>query len=140
MEFMKYTFREMTFLLTILLVFISACEHIDSKITSYPALCKGKVNNGVCSGKILRLNRSIYKVSVKRQEVIHWMPNVFEEPQKITDCIIRDRNNWVCKYSDGSGGIKVIRGKFEDSKQGKTSGGIFFYLPWWHWWFINLSQ
>jgi hypothetical protein len=107
-----------------------------SEVTTYPALCSEELKGGKCQGSLIPLNRSIYKISVERQDVIYWTVGLKLPPSRLTDCVVRDRRNWSCKkYSDGSGELLMIDGKFAT----ESSYNDTLYLGKWRWWLLNIT-
>lgn len=62
-------------------------------------------------GTLLSLNRTIYKVSPFMQTIIYWIPSIDETPKKLVECAVRDKKNWMGYYPDGSGSVKMHKGR-----------------------------
>ena len=117
-------------------LFLFSCSLSDSEITEYPIRCKGVLKNNNCSGMLYCLNRTTYKVSEKRQEIIFWWPGIMEEPSRLVNCIVRDRKNWIGEYKDGSGKISMINGKISDPPSDPNE----LYVSKWRWWYANIMN
>jgi hypothetical protein len=100
----------------------------DSEITVYPV--------GTYDGKLIFLNRTTFKVSVARQDIISWSPDVKFPPSRLRNCVVVDRKNWTGEYSDGSGELSMVDGKFYE----EPSYPDTFYVKGWRWWFITIKS
>ena len=76
----------------------------DPEITIYPA----RIHNG----KLIIGNRTTFRVSVDRQEIIYWSPDVKHPPRRLKDCVVLMGEAWSGKYIDGSGSVFMIAGRF----------------------------
>jgi hypothetical protein len=127
----------MIFCILLALAFLSCdLEQFHSEITVYPAMCKGVLKNGHCNGLLIGLNRTTYKVSFKRQEIVYWMPGIYEQPRRLVNCVVRDRKNWVGEYQDGSGKEIMIKGKLSEEPPSK----YYFYVTKWRWWYAHFCE
>ena len=81
------------------------------QITSYSAW-KGE------DGEWIPLNRTVYKVNPAEQTIIYWAPGIYEVPNKLVNCIVRDRKNWVGEYLDGSGKVMMENGREVSDQEG----------------------
>jgi hypothetical protein len=133
-------------LLLILIFFViaanvSSCGTGDGEISSYPLRCSdGQITNTKCSGSWLALNQTTYKVFVEQQQVIYWMPGFDSQLGRLSNCVVRDRENWKCKYSDGSAELIMVDGTFRETFQQKNIYSEILYVSWWHWWRVTIGQ
>jgi hypothetical protein len=100
----------------------------DSEITVYPVM--------TADGKLIPLNRTTFKVSIARQDVIYWRPDFELPPRRLRNCVVVDRKNWTGEYSDGSGKLSMVKGKFHV----EASYPGIFYVKGWRWWFITIKS
>jgi len=84
-------------------------------------------------GTLIPLNRTIYKVNPLMQTIIYWMPGIDETPRKLVNCAIRNRKNWVGYYLDGSGAVKMRKGKFV------TDDPNDIYVGRCRWWLLHFD-
>ena len=104
------------------------CTLSDSEITVYPVMTN--------DGKLIPLNRTTFKVSIARQDVIYWEPDFKLPPRRLRNCVVVDRKNWTGEYLDGSGKLSMVDGEF----YGEPSYTGTFYVKWWRWWFITIKS
>jgi hypothetical protein len=76
------------------------CEASSSEITAYPVQCKTIVQNGQCSAPEYTLRYTTFKVFVNEQNVVSAVEGF--PPTRLTQCAVRDRMNWSCRYDDDS--------------------------------------
>jgi hypothetical protein len=98
-----------------------------SKTTIYPAI--------IHNGNLIPLNRTTFKVSITRQEVVYWSPDVRHPPRRSINCVVLNRKNWSGKYADGSRSFIAVAGRFY---QYPSYPGTI-YIGKWHWWFITIK-
>lgn len=111
----------------------------DPEVTVYPVHCKdGMFIDGICYGYLLPLNKSVYKISYQNQSVIYWTPNIFEEPRRLYNCIVRNKNNWSCEYSDKSAKLIMINGKFSEEVKNNSFNNNDSYVSRLRWWYANI--
>lgn len=111
------------------------CTPPDSKVTIYPVQCLGELKGGNCSGKMLPLNKTTFKVSVARQSIIYWTVGIDLPPRRLANCVVRDGRNWVGYFPDGSGELRMVNGRFHRSPSYPDT----FCVPWWRWWYLYLT-
>ncbi len=87
----------------------------SQEVFVYPVICEGKGNSWQCSKSIHSLGRTGYKVYPDQQRVVYWNEEDNDGPLPLSDCVVRNKENWSCKYADGSGTVKMIDGDFETS-------------------------
>ena len=113
----------------VMLVGLIRCNLLsDSEITVYPVMTD--------DGKLIPLNRTTFKVSIARQDVIYWQPDFKLPPRRLRNCVVVDRKNWTGQYSDGSGKLSMVDGKFYV----EPSYPDTFYVKGWRWWFIRIKS
>lgn len=118
----------------LIFIFLFSCTTYE-EVTVYPALCKGVLIGEKCRGEIIPLNRTVFKVSVEQQDIIYWMPDIDEEPDRLINCVVRDKRNRIGEYLDRSGKLSMVKGKFQES----SSVPGMFYIKGWRWWFIHIT-
>jgi hypothetical protein len=106
-------------------------DAIRNQVTVYPVL-KTK------EGKLLPLNRSIYKVFPETQTVISWFPGITEVPSKLAKCSVRDRLHWRCEYSDGSGTLTMDNKRFQILSKDNLPERDIQYVSRLKWWMLHL--
>ncbi|HBG27596.1 MAG: hypothetical protein A2Y10_15840 [Planctomycetes bacterium GWF2_41_51] len=116
-------------LIAILFYFFIMPDIVPQEVTSYPAQ---KLENG----KLLPLNKTVYKVNPFMQTIIYWMPGIAETPSKLVNCIIKDRKNWIGYYSDGSGLVEMRKGKLVPNNVPND----YIYINRFHWWMLSLKN
>ena len=98
----------------------------NSRSTIYPAI--------IHNGKLIPLNRTTFKVSIARQEILYWSPDVRHPPRRSIHCVVLNRKNWSGKYADGSRSFIAVAGRFY---QYPSYPGTI-YIDKWHWWSITI--
>ncbi len=89
---------------------------------------------------LLPLNRAVYKVFPNSHNVIYWLPGVDEAPQNLGKCIVRDRLNWQCQYSDGSATLIMNDGEFIQIPVHKSSADSRYRcVSCWTWWMAHIK-
>ena len=115
---MKYFVKNKKIKITAIIIFLVLMVSIidfgflKSEITNYQMRCHILDNAKSCYVS----NPVTYKVSTEQQEVLSWM-NIGSGQttiEKYTDCAIRDRKNWNCKYNDNSGEFGFSGGVYEE--------------------------
>jgi hypothetical protein len=81
---------------------------------------------------IVPMRRTTYKLNMARAEVYYM---TLGGPERLVDCKIFDRTDWVCSYPDGSGSIVMIDGLRAISAD---DNDIYFYQRRWQWWLATL--
>ena len=80
------------------------------EIKAYSAICKTKVDLNICDHpSASRPSTTVYKVSYGSQQVISDNGGLVN---KYTDCTVKDRKNWKCKYEGNNGDFGFISGSF----------------------------
>jgi len=123
------------FLVFVTLPLLTSCtlqDQWNKEVTVYPvATIEGR--------GLYPLNRSVYKVFPERQEVIYWMPGVNDIPSRLGNCVVRNRLNWTCEYSDGSGKLTMIDGRFREEPPIRALGSDAKYVSWWRWYLLHIE-
>ena len=101
-------------------------EITPKKIGSYPA-------QRLTDGTLMPLNRTIYKVNPLMHTIIYWMPGIDETLKKLIECAVRDRKNWIGYYLDGSGAVKMRKGRIV------TDDPNDIYVGRCHWWLLHFE-
>jgi hypothetical protein len=129
----------------------SGCDLLwNGDITKYPVSCTETIENNLCTGTWYTLNPTTYRVFADQQLVVYWTPGIRDTPEKLSNCVVRDIRNWVCKYNDGSAELQMNDGVFSESTNRNmyTKEGFDFhvefeartrYVSMWRWWQINLG-
>ena len=125
-------------LLVVLSIIFTSCSDIFSpnEITIYPLLCvedRLHITEG-CNGKWVNGNRVVYKIFPENQEVVYYYPGISPEPLKVKNCVIADKNNWRCTYSDKYGSFGCRDGKYYTDPPDPK----FVYISKWRWWYLRL--
>lgn len=125
---MRTYVKVMVILCLVTIIGLIGCNLLsDSGITIYRA----RVHNG----KLIIGNRTTFRVSVDRQEIIYWSPDVKHPPRRLKDCVVLTRNNWSGKYIDGSGSVFMGGERFYEY----PSNPDIIYVSRWRWWFIKIK-
>lgn len=101
-----------------------------SVVTIYPI---GKMNDGSWT---LPLNRSRYRIYEDKNEVMYWLPGVIDAPRRLDNCVIRDRCNWSCPYSDGLGDMSIEGCRGINNELGTLP---VRYTSGMHWWKLHFD-
>ena len=98
--------------------------------------------NGQCHGQRKPAIRSTYRVFVEQQLVIYWSPDQQMTPFRLQQCVVRDLNNWTCKYPDGTDTLSMIDGWFSiQYPPGETNPiANWTYVHGWQWWKLRLRK
>ena len=107
-------------------------DAIKNQVTVYPALKTEE-------GRLLPLNRSTYKVFPETQTVISWFPGIFEVPNKLSKCGVRDRMHWHCEYSDGSATLTMDDGRLQIFSKSNVPERDIQYVTRFKWWVLHLG-
>jgi hypothetical protein len=109
-------------------------------VTVYVVSCAGNYSDKKCA-KEVPVTRVTFKAIVDQQVVVHWSSED-GVPEKVTNCAVRDTDNWSCKGSAGLDGVsKMVDGKFNDGFVGASATGIgaLRQVPKWYWWWVKLK-
>ena len=118
---------------------LMSCSTDGVEITSYPLLCDKPLASGDCQGKIIPLNRSIYKVFSSSQQVVYWTPGISDRPVRLEQCAIRDAENWKCRLPHDQGEVEFKNGNFKEVlAKPRASDDRFFYAGAARWWLHQL--
>lgn len=91
----------MTIIFLIVVIFLAAdWGFLRSEVTVYHALCKERVEYGICNTPEIPLRSTTYKVFPEKHEVLYWTQGF--SPERLKDCVVKDLKNWRCTYDDGS--------------------------------------
>lgn len=126
-------------LLITLALWLFDLNPFSSEITVYSIYCgKDTGDQGAC----INLPPITYQVSPDRQEVAYWADT--GTPAMLTDCTVRDRKNWECRYKDGAGRLSMTDSAFRDEiRNGALNQDVFDsvrYVPKWKWWAVRLGM
>lgn len=55
---------------------------------------------------------TVYRVSEERQSITYWKQGIDDSPSKLTQCVVRDVDNWKGRYPDGSADLQMAEGQF----------------------------
>lgn len=83
---------------------------LRGEITEYPIQCNEIIAPNVCKNIEFAQRKTTYKVDYDKQKVFYQTEGFSVE--ELSDCAIRDRKNWSCKYPDGSAQLGFTDGKF----------------------------
>ena len=101
-------------------------EITPKQIGSYPVQRQA-------DGTLIPLNRTIYKVNPLMHTIVYWMPGIDETPHKLVNCVVRDKKNWVGYYLDGSGAVKMHKGKIVTDDPNES------YVGRCRWWLLHFE-
>ena len=102
MKFKSWIFLVCSFLF---LVFCCGCDRSPKdEITIYTAYY-GK------NGDLFSVHSVKYKIDFDSQLVIYWHPG--EPPNKLGNCVVRNRDKWTGEYFDGGATLSMVNGKLE---------------------------
>jgi hypothetical protein len=118
--------KRISVFLMIFWVLTSCGSSFDGSVTVYPT-------RKTDTGKRFPLNRTTYKASFETQTVVYWMPGLYEVPQRLVNCIVRDKYNWVGEYIDHSGKVQMVDGKIVND----TPDTI--YVSSFSWWYLVIK-
>ena len=111
----------------ILGVLTSCGSSFDGSVTVYPTM-------NAISGERVTLWRTVYKASFEAQTVVYWYPWWRETPEKLINCTVRDKNNWVGEYADHSGKVEMVDGRIVTDTPGRIYGSSFY------WWSLKFKE
>lgn len=112
---------------------------VGDEVTLYPARCSMPSNTvGVCGRGLVPMDRTTFRVSTERQEVIGWR-TAGGPPERFTDCVVRDRRNWSCPRPAGDTGVPIsfgiVDGEFRgDVNSPPAASDSVVYLNTFEWW------
>jgi len=86
-------------------------------------------------------NRQTFKVFPATQTVVSWFPGIDEVPRTVGRCSVRDRLNWTCEFTDGSGILTMSDGTFSERTPAPilSAVGPFVYIGRLNWWYCSLT-
>jgi hypothetical protein len=123
------------------LVWASDRITLQGERTIFTANCEhGEWVDGRCTGRLVPGDRYAFRASVGRQEVLYWIRGARSPYGKLSDCKVKDRDNWTCTVPTGSGSTMtqaMIGGQ-------PTSGCADLPTPLhriakWRWWAMKLA-
>jgi len=115
------------FIATILFFwFIIWPDIFGEQIGSYPA-------QRLANGTLMPLNRTIYQVNPLMQTIVYWMPGIYETPYKLVNCAVRNKENWIGYYPDGSGTVEMRKGRIVTDDPNDIQVGRC------HWWLLHFG-
>lgn len=112
---------------------------LQGERTIFTVDCKrGEWINGHCTGTLVPGARYAFRASVLRQEVLYWTRGTQSPFGKLSDCKVKDRDNWSCTVTAGPDSTMteaMIRGQ-------PTSGCAGLPTPLhrvskWRWWALH---
>lgn len=111
----------------------------SSEVTVYSVYCGKDVG---AEDKCIALPRITYKPFTAQQHVIYWTDT--GAPATLTDCEVRDRDNWECWYPDRGGRLSMVDGVFREEIlkdiPGKDTFDSVHYVPKWKWWAMQIGS
>ena len=113
--------------LMILGVLTSCGSSFDVSVTVYPT-------KKTFSGERIPLMRIAYKASFETQMVVYWYPGWRDIPERLINCTVRDKYNWVGEYIDHSGKVEMVDGRIIS----KTPDTI--YVSFFYWWYLVIKE
>ena len=75
-----------------------------------------------------------YAVFPSSQTVVYSRSQVDEIPRSLAGCSVRNRLNWQCKFSDGSGTLTMTDGHFSQVPNPFGSRSVSR----WEWWWLHV--
>lgn len=125
-------------LLAALALWLFDLNPFSSEITVYSVYCgKDTGDQGAC----INLPSITYQASPDRQVVYYWTDTGI--PTTLTDCSVRDRQNWECWYKDRAGRLSMVDGAFREEIRNTTLNQDVFdsvrYVPKWKWWAVRVG-
>lgn len=84
------------------------CGH--DEITVYKLECDKPLESGRCYGSAHAYAPNHYKVFPEQQRVVTWIEGGFA-PTALDKCVVRDKKNWSCSFSDDSARFDMADGR-----------------------------
>lgn len=127
------------FLLAASALWLFDLNPFSSEITVYSVYCgKDTGDQGAC----IELSPITYRASLDRQEVAYWTDT--GTPAMLTDCAVRNRQNWECWYKNRAGRLSMTDSEFRDEIRNTALNQDVFdsvrYVPKWKWWAVKLGM
>ena len=122
------------------LVWASDRVTLQGERTIFTVDCKGgEWRDGHCTGAVVPGARYAFRASVSRQEVLYWVRGTQSPFGKLSNCQVKDRDNWTCTVPTGPDSTiteAMIKGQ-------PTSGCGGLPMPLhrtskWRWWALSL--
>ncbi len=107
--------------------FLVIPRYLPQTIGSYPAY------KYPSSGELVALPRTITKVNTFNQSIIFRQPNNYKTPQKLINCIVWDKKNWLGYYSDESRMVEMRKGRIISEPVEPNN----VYIGRFHWWYLR---
>lgn len=125
-------------LLVALALWLFDLNPFSSEITVYSVYCgKDTGDQGAC----IELSPITYRASLDRQEVAYWTDT--GTPAMLTDCAVRNWQNWECWYKNRAGRLSMADGVFREEVLKNIPGRDIFdsvrYVPKWKWWTVRIG-
>lgn len=112
----------------------------SKEITAYPIECVGSERPGEkCGRDSYALSRSTYKVFIDSQRVIYQDTSEDTVPKALTNCVVRDEDNWACGYPDKSANLEMAGGKLTVIVQESLAVGNVIYVSAWRYWLLKIG-
>ena len=93
---------------------LTGCSRGEGEVTVYQVRCDDSVPKKDCWSsptKPFTLNPTVYRVSEPRQSVIYWSLGPSHTPHALSNCVVRDMDDWICDYDDLSGKVEMQSGE-----------------------------
>jgi hypothetical protein len=124
----------------LLLQCLWGCTKQDEEVIVYPLFCDGIIKGGTCRGRanLYLLDRTVFRVSRQRQDILYWRPGIDTVPSRLKNCVVKDIKNWAGEYPDGSGRLVMKHGTFKvlPRKDSRFEKHVL-YVGKWHYWFFD---
>jgi hypothetical protein len=124
----------------LLLQCLWGCTKQDEEVIVYPLFCDGIIKGGTCRGRanLYLLDRTVFRVSRQRQDILYWRPGIDTVPSRLKNCVVKDIKNWAGEYPDGSGRLVMKHGEFKVvPRKGDRFEKHVLYVGKWHYWFFD---
>jgi hypothetical protein len=103
--------------------------------TIYGVNCEGGAWSGLrCSGRLVEGDRFRFRASQARSEVLYWVAGSKARSGKLSDCQVKDRDNWACNAEVGQ--PPVIALEFSNGRPVPQANGLvlpFHAVRKWKW-------
>lgn len=124
-------------------VLVTGCGRLTGETTIYEVACPHPVSSEqkfYCASRWFPVNPVTYKAIVDQQTVIHWVDPF--PPSRLSNCVVRDYENWRCEYPDESRRLEMRSGVLSFDPPRKFSGSVISevaQVPEWQWWGVRLK-
>ena len=114
---------------------------LEGERTIYTADCvAGSWTGLACSGSLVPGARHRFRASRVRGEVVHWIAGSTAPSGKMTQCEVKNRENWSCKVADPVApaiGRTMTRGRL--LPVAGTAGEPVHAIAKWKWWAMHVG-